>query len=323
MKYNDKHWSEELMAYETGSQKADERYQLEKAALDDAFLFDALDGYTNHNQAQSDDAVQPSSAKQSASIFSMRNIAVAASLLLLVGIVGYMQQQQPADTATYAQVESAEDTAAPIAMTTPVPKAAPQQSVEEEASTVPAQKKAVVAPTANTEAPAPKRAVAEAEPKKEKVQVVKKEQKLSIDGIAVAEEAAAQELDERPTALSQGDNAIAGLAMPKKSQSEMSLADGGNVATEVNVHKDKVTPPAGWSNFDTAIKSAAAKLSQKQIRPVVVSFMIAADGTVSNVRAIKTDCIACADRAVQLIKRSGKWTNSTGKPYAMQYRMRI
>jgi len=332
MKYNDKHWSEELMAYEAKSQKAEERYQLEKAALDDAFLFDALDGYTNHNQAQSDDAVQPGSAKQSASMFSMRNIAVAASLLLLVGIVGYMQQQSDgADT--YAQVETTDTDPAPIAMTTPVNEAESQQTAEAESTITPVERQKSAAkktPAARVSKPVAKTEAAQTEVAKvdveeEALPLAKKRQKIAIDGVAIDDEVAiAADMDEKPTVtLSQGDNAIAGLAMPKKSQGDMTLADGGAIGTDVNIHKSNVTPPGGWESFDATVKSEAAKLSDKQARPVVVSFRIAADGTVSDVKAVKTSCIACAERAVNLISKSGKWTNKTGKPYNMQYSMRI
>jgi len=82
------------------------------------FLFDALDGYSNQSEAISDREVRPAAAQQSRSWYSMRNIAVAASLLLLVGIVGYMQQQT-APSEAYADTATTDERSAPIAMTTP------------------------------------------------------------------------------------------------------------------------------------------------------------------------------------------------------------
>ena len=90
MKYSTKHWSKELEKYNNGTQSDTERYELEKSALDDEFLFEALDGYSNYASAERDDRSMPGAAKSGATIFSMRNIAVAASLVLLVGIVVYL-----------------------------------------------------------------------------------------------------------------------------------------------------------------------------------------------------------------------------------------
>jgi|GEM_PF-2675017 len=341
MKYNDKHWSAEIEAYKSGKQKPSDRYELEKAALDDAFLFDALDGYSNQSEAISDREVRPAAAQQSRSWYSMRNLAVAASLLLLVGIVGYMQQQT-APSEAYADTATTDERSAPIAMTTPETTTETVVAEAKKADEVIADKverpatKAVEQKDQATVSNIKKR---ESKPKaKKKTAVIQKEetapkpaptlkkiQKPTIDGVAVEDQmAVAAEATSRPTAaLSQSDNAIAGLAMPEKTADQMSLAKGRSYSEANRSHRSSVTPPGGWDAFESLVKAQAAKLDVKLVKSVVVAFTIAADGTVTDVKATKADCMACATRAVKLITDAGKWTNITGKPYEMTYMMSI
>lgn len=88
-KRNQTYWNELLSKYRTGSISKDERYELEKAALDDPFLMDALQGFSenmgDHDALLSDiqnSHLQTKKKKDYSSVFS-----IAAGFLLLAGVM--------------------------------------------------------------------------------------------------------------------------------------------------------------------------------------------------------------------------------------------
>ncbi|MEM9547272.1 MAG: hypothetical protein AAGA77_14930 [Bacteroidota bacterium] len=81
--YTQTYWNELLDKLRNGSITDGERYKLEKQALDDPFLFDALEGFTLYEKNEED----VESRRPFASIVSLPRIAVAASLVILVAVV--------------------------------------------------------------------------------------------------------------------------------------------------------------------------------------------------------------------------------------------
>jgi len=77
-----------LRQYRDGSISAKDRHELERMALDDPFLFDGMEGYTLNGDPNSYQVIRRIKSRTSAPkglIISMRNISVAAGIVILIG----------------------------------------------------------------------------------------------------------------------------------------------------------------------------------------------------------------------------------------------
>ena len=82
--YTQTYWNNLLDQYRNGSISEKDRFALEKQALDDPFLFDALEGFTLYENATE----TPKEERKKTSIFSFSYMAAAASVIFL-GIAIY------------------------------------------------------------------------------------------------------------------------------------------------------------------------------------------------------------------------------------------
>lgn len=78
---SEKYWADLLEQYKLGSISDTDRFELEKRALDDPFLFDALEGYSTVSQ---DTAPQK---KEKTKLLTLPRMAAAASLVFLVAMI--------------------------------------------------------------------------------------------------------------------------------------------------------------------------------------------------------------------------------------------
>lgn len=79
--YSESYWNELLDQYKSGTISDKNRYALEKRALDDPFLFDALEGYSLYNEVEVENETQKSR------IFTLPRIAAAASVVFLISTI--------------------------------------------------------------------------------------------------------------------------------------------------------------------------------------------------------------------------------------------
>jgi|GEM_PF-4870648 len=79
--YSDTYWNNLLAQYQAGTISKDDQYKLEKRALDDPFLFDALEGFSLMN------AENEEKKKSKTRILTLPRMAAAASLVFLVAMI--------------------------------------------------------------------------------------------------------------------------------------------------------------------------------------------------------------------------------------------
>lgn len=348
MQYTNNNWNSLLQDYEQNKLTADQRYELEKAALDDPFLFDALEGLTLYgSQAASDREAVPGAAK-SRSIFSIRNIAVAASLLVLVAVVGYMQTQTTntdliasADsTAQSTKVADAEvaNESTPIAMASEpvVEEVAEQvaavtevQEVQQKTTPKPVKKVAkrvvqdgvqVSTDQSGDQQLTGGEVVPQSKPVINEVQTEAR-QTLAVNeaDASQAVENTRQKLEEtagQETAI-QSNNTRIKKDLLKGQKPELTLAPVESVAADAS--NTLVSPADGWKTFEQYVRDNKKKISTLKPVTVKLSFTVGTDGTVSEVTSQRTACSACEADAKALISKSGKWSNTTGQPQQMQY----
>lgn len=345
MQHNEHNWDNLLEDYQHNRLTPARRYELEKAALDDPFLFDALEGFALYGaNAVSDRGTVPGAAKATA-VFSFRNMAVAASLLALVAVVGYMQtatngRDLVASTDTIA--ESAEpsdgettDANTPIAMVTEstpeetVEQVAVVQGVQKEAPTESAKiaKKTVVQDgvkaslgqeveeqvPAGTSAPAPKPTIATIESNSK--ELIKAKEEESMEAVVDTREKVQKSTTEA-TSLRRSSSQLS-KDLLKGQKPERTFAPTNDISGDA-VNK-LVSPAKGWKNFEQYLADNKKKVSN--LKPVVVtlSFTVSADGEVQDVRSQKSACSVCEEDAKELLTKSGLWSNTTGQPQQMQY----
>jgi len=92
MKKTDLYWSQLLEKLRRGVITDLERFELEKHALDDPFLFDAIEGYTLYDDAQND--VGDQGSKATGRLFTLPRMAAAASVIFLVSMIWLMKGDQ-------------------------------------------------------------------------------------------------------------------------------------------------------------------------------------------------------------------------------------
>ncbi len=86
--YSEEHWNKLIDQYQDGTISPTDRFALEKKALDDPFLFDALEGY-----ALMDDEKETINKTRS-KIFTLPRLAMAASLVFLVSMIFLMKEDK-------------------------------------------------------------------------------------------------------------------------------------------------------------------------------------------------------------------------------------
>ena len=351
MQYNTNNWNSLLEDYQQHQLTADQRYELEKAALDDPFLFDALEGLALYGSAAASDREPVPGAAKSTSIFSMRNIAVAASLLALVAVVGYMQTQTTntdriasADTTTQPtnidDIQGAKEST-PIAMVsepvkeevaavTEVQEMQDVPEVQQNTTPKPAKKvsKRVVQDgvKVSTDQRAGQQAVAGGEAVAKSKPVIKEVQTETRQTIAVSEADASQAVENtrqkleeaagQETAI-QSNNTRIKKDLLKGQKAELSLAPAEDISAGAG--SSLVSPADGWKTFEQYVRDNKKKISTLKPVAVKLSFTVGTDGDVREVTSQKTACSACEADAKTLISKSGKWSNTTGKPQQIQY----
>ncbi len=81
--YTQTYWNELIDKYRKGTILDEERFQLEKQALDDPFLFDALEGFSLYENVSEESKKRITTSK----IFTLPRIAVAASIIFLMAVM--------------------------------------------------------------------------------------------------------------------------------------------------------------------------------------------------------------------------------------------
>jgi|GEM_PF-5667257 len=119
-----------LKQYRAGTISESDRHTLEQAALDDAFLFDAMEGYAIHGSSVDNDVIEKlrnKNIKESKVIgFNRKLMGIAASLIALLAITflvkNSLDSNSHRESIAVAQNTSASADVEPIAQAIPQPE---------------------------------------------------------------------------------------------------------------------------------------------------------------------------------------------------------
>lgn len=333
--YSQTYWNELIDQYRNGTISKRDRFQLEKQALDDPFLFDALEGFSLY-----DDGVNENSEdKTSVKIFTLPRIAIAASIVLLVGFLFNMNfnsnPQMEGDSTIAMVLEEDEQADEAEKKQGSGINSMVSNSAEPEVSNAPEQILPVKEDPPNRDSNTGGDDIKKDSPGNEDKQ---KNSRPSKEVVETNEQEAIND-DEI------SDNIIVEVDLPEGNVDELTVgqtieevADAGNIDTEakdedaqmivpvesksdvkneVESKKRKVktnsyfeaVPVIGKEIFDDYAKERIDKRGLRQAKPqeVTIEFTIDKNGNLSNFHHIFTGCPECGPFAISILQNSGEW----------------
>jgi hypothetical protein len=331
--------AEDMIRYHRGELSPREMHRLEKAALDDAFLAEALEGYsiytdkslpipsislnkTNQANNQSDAKIIP---------FSQRlkyMIAVAAIFILVFSIYLQVTESKQDELPIISQNRQAPSTYPSAPKDSQLPQSSPNPlPIKTEAPS--AIKNNANSTTTDNQVTAPisvpvtnqKTVQADAKP-----ETAESEPNVAQDALADAPPAVAMSADDVTVAGSQTKdlNAKKEAMDNDKTQSitvdvvstttgspRRKAAQKTSVASQQSV---SIEPIGGWQAYDTYIKQQRIACKDKQgnnIKGVVkVQFMIMSDGSVDRLEASSSLPDDCKEIAKEIVKNGPRWQST-------------
>jgi len=338
--FSQTYWNELLEKYRNGTISDEDRFRLEKQALDDPFLFDALEGFSLYQEA-------PESKRKTTGIFTFARIGIAASLVLLVAVIFNLKTNlNPTleEDQSIAMVLGEEDAAAPnvaevvvdsgsqknkrvISSDTPpkpVSKVASQPEKDVTISTNISKrddaKKAETEPSQPSKIevgnlvvgvdPDVEQNLDQNEGEMEEEQMISEEEDVLLDEVVV---------------VKNGDtsvdivNATNFKDFAKEKESEMvpiGVLSEKNGDSLGNISRKKMSfkiyeavPVIGKEIFDDYAKQRIDErgLRQEQPQKVTIEFKIDKNGNLTDFHHIFSGCPECGPFAISLLTKSGEW----------------
>ncbi len=337
--YTQTYWNELIDKYRDGTISDKERYQLEKQALDDPFLFDALEGYSLFDNVDE----ESEKIKTPTKIFTLPRIAVAASIVFLVAVMFNLNSNKstPSESDnTIAMVMDEEETKPEILVEkedlnttttttsneTVDPKTNPTQTADDpNSNTKEVEKKKSEKSKVTKENSSPPIAV---ESRIEKVenegaQVVENEEMIieeDSEGIAQNESVdgaiAAQDDAKEVVADLENSSALESDDLNQESEA-VSISAASKILNEPENKKRKAqaftyyeaVPVIGKKIFDEYAKERIDERGLRQEKPqkVTIEFTIDKNGNLSNFHHIFSGCPECGPFAISILQNSGEW----------------
>ena len=354
--HSEKYWNNLIDQYKERTISVDDRYKLEKKALDDPFLFDALEGYALYNE-------KAAAKKDKTKLLTLPRMAAAASLVFLVSMVFLMKNN-------VTQTESKREA---IAMVVTEEKNAQDsdENFEESISTsqtekisgssgsviskdqTPTKKESDDSPsttgTSSSQSTTIEKKAPEKIPAKEKTQTVNsdniskektKAPTASKNYNTISEEAVIANDHTLPPIRSEADVLTTSTEDSELESEEMAdisvSADmGGNTKSKKKAKPSisyDAQPLIGKTDFDDYIafliderdkNEGVEKLRQNPTQQIVIEFTIRKDGSVDDFTHIvnnENDCSPCGAFAIAILQKSGTWkTLPTGEEGRARY----
>jgi hypothetical protein len=334
---------EDIKRYIAGRMTPAEMHRIEKAALEDPFLADAIEGaqYAIENYGEekfnsSTDELRKRIRETRST--DTRNIigiwwkaaAVIVVLITAVAVIYFMNSERPVKSSTLAKVEhfEADTPAAARVAETIVTDTLPatQKKTEEKAArqkTAHAEKPAAQ----NDAAAAPKESMLH----KRQIIVPQNNRVVEIDSSIFTKEETLAEGGANDTLQSALQGRAAGVVVQKKKNptppdtlmlSNAELSDvvvvGYGSAKNKNRSSDKtrrVTPEGGWKSFDEYINSNKRINSDDSLKSGTeeISFEIDSEGVPVNFKILRSLSPAHDVEAVRLLKEGPAWNVKKGK----------
>lgn len=343
--YTQTYWNKLIDKYRNGTISENERFQLEKQALDDPFLFDALEGFALY-ESESDSVKKIE--KKKTTIFTLPRIAAAASLVFLVAVMINLKSNNSA--------ESESDNSIAMVLEN-------EEKDQDKIQNVGAIDKHIEAPTSTSENGRSENTVSDAdarlpesvgnkaksEPKggEKRIKKANRTRKAdraskprkdgalpetfmdqddgNIGNNAEEEIEIAQNESKLEDALEPVEAAAADVTTPYAEISELGQAvDMVSVASDSNARQDEiyrkkrsetssiyyqVVPVIGKKIFDEYAKDRIDKRGLRQEKPqeVTIEFLIDENGNLSDFHHIFTGCSECGPFAISILQNSGEW----------------
>ena len=326
----------DIERYHHGAMTVAEMHLLEKAALDDPMLADALEGYTMTATSPQDlqdlqnrlqKRINEKTQKKD-SVFGYTWLKVAALVVVVAGggwLVVQTFSGSPNELAR-STAESAEQLSRPAAADS-APAAneagAPatfydtlQQSSETVAATS-ATGKATSTQTAPPP-PAPVTVMRDAAAKgaeKQDKSIVSAETMAPEDlplkeNVSANTRRIAADTTQQADRMMQQQSRQADRAEGKPAQPAAAPAQGTNAGT--------AEPVGGWQAFENYLskntkREASKKKTSASAREVELQFEVDQSGLPVNIKVLQSDCISCQEEAIRLLKEGPSWKGKTGR----------
>jgi len=343
--YTQTYWNELIDKYRKGTLSSRERFELEKKALDDPFLFDALEGFALYDKEM--EAEEPSS--NSARIFTLPRIAAVASIAILIAVfftvlpdyfmpdsgsqgqIAMVDEEEPTEETRNSKASKDNEQGVEPPSTAPHGDENPpkeEKAISDERNTKKA-REAYSSVTPETETNSTSEAIKEDEqtaiapargdkkPKNPEAIASLDDSSKNTDRIGLTE------IDNTLTRSKEIANASDATMIPDADsaspQSTIVPVNNGlreEVTSEENDKKKKKTtfyyeavPVIGKKIFDEYAKERIDKrgLRQEKAQEVTIEFTIDANGNLSNFQHIFSGCSECGPFAISLLQRSGEW----------------
>lgn len=311
MKKDPKYWQDLLAQYKRGDISQEDRYTLEKEALDDPFLFDALEGFALHGE----NTIVKNTTK-SRTIYLRRIASVAAVVTAILAAVYLMRSEDTSglssqDGSVMAANHNSEEY--------------PQRNETNNQESIPAKSKDQKSITAEgevadqigkmiTETEAPKTQPSKA------TATVTRATRGNADQMPNGEENSQMEdatAESEPSPVKEEQTEVIGLDIESDSNesaaedlTESSAASGSaNKASKKKSTFYNVVPMIGNKDFDDYVRQRIKERGLQQDPPqeVTIEFSIDADGNLSEFLHIYEGCSECGPFAISILSSSGVW----------------
>lgn len=338
--YSEAQWNDLIDQYQDGTISESDRFALEKKALDDPFLFDALEGYALYNDEKS----TPKS--EDSKVFTLPRLAAAASLIFLVSMIFLMKTDDVAESSVNEK----------IAMTIPEKEIAPtnendisSETSEEDES----QESTATTPVTNIDNNAKKRKEDTTQAKSKTVKnntntnskidkTLAKQESIIENGSLPDEEFAEQEIvstevskvntsqiEETPsTPSARIDKTKEDVIVVNADSKEFIQTDTDDVA-DISISSEMgamtktkkkeapvlfyvAEPMIGKADFDEYVQqriNQRSDLKQNPSQEIIIEFSIDKNGEIGNFVHIvdNGECSTCGSFAINILQNSGVW----------------
>ncbi|MEE9437887.1 MAG: hypothetical protein V3V14_02735 [Saprospiraceae bacterium] len=336
IEHSEKYWSDLVEKYKNGNISQEDRFILEKRALDDSFLFDALEGYALYNNEK-----QTKVTKQK--IFTIGRILAAASVLGFVILAMFMKNNTSSvvsDNREYATVITNEEKESANDIITENAQDDQDKAIKRKTkkiiSKVQKEKLTVVANKKKTKQQSPQK-----ENKARKENTINSSQKDNIQSRPPSNEDVSSEIIENQKTSSESTD-IEDMAIEKnqkKSEIIVTTSKSSNVNQSttvldgVSLESDNISPAQdiedtqfteetilespiqsimpkiGKKIFDDYVSTKISErgLNQNPEQVVIIQFSTGKDGRLTNFKQLTNNCPKCAAFAISLLQQSGEW----------------
>ena len=332
----------DIERYHSGELSAAERHALEKAALDDPFLADALEGYASAQTPATDvnilrQKLQLRIEKDSKrkGLFYTGNawMKVAALFVLIAGsgwlMVKLLSDKETKSANVIAFKKPAIDSKESVADSLAVSSNTPLQAIPVQTENAKEYKQRATAKNVNAGSKAPREnndntpeafgLATTLDSAKDLGYATRQAAPLAVQKTAAFKKSDAEAKDKEQVGFADTiNNFNVTLKRNDEGLQEVVIAKGRRQAVrKANVTIDSLEPSEGWTNFDDYVAGhlhEPEELKEKGIKgEVELSFDVNKEGEPVNITVTQSLCAKCDEEAVRLLKEGPKWKNKKTK----------